>query len=188
MNPDIAYPKLQTPRLALRALRMEDADFLFSEWSDPAVTYFMHDEEPLQTREQAEEFLRPLQTPEKIPNLKWWGIELKADGRLIGTCGYFRWNQQHHRAEIGYDLCSDAWGQGLMPEALQVLIRYGFEEMDLNRIEAMTHIENQRSQRVLTKLGFQREGLLREYYCRDGIYNDQTQYSLLKSEWKDNPC
>ncbi len=70
-----------------------------------------------------------------------------------------------------------------MPEALQVLIRYGFEEMDLNRIEATTHTGNQRSQRVLEKLGFQREGLLREYYCRDGVYNDQVQFSLLRKEW-----
>ncbi len=52
MSPDFAYPKLITPRLALRSLRREDAEFLLSEWSDPAVTDFMHDEEPLQTREQ----------------------------------------------------------------------------------------------------------------------------------------
>jgi len=183
MKPAIAYPKLETTRLVLRALQMEDADFIFKEWSDPAVTYFMRDEEPLKSRAQAEEFLRPFQTPEKIPNSKWWGIELKTHGHLIGTCGYFRWDKQHHRVEIGYDLCPDDWGQGLMLEALQALIRYGFEEMDLNRIEATTHTENQRSQHVLRKLGFQREGLLREYYCRDGIYNDQIQYSLLKREW-----
>ena len=183
MKPSTYYPKLETARLVLRALYMEDADFIFKEWSDPVVTYFMRDEEPLKSKEQAEEFLRPFQTPGNIPNSKWWGIELKTDGHLIGTCGYFRWDQQHHRAEVGYDLCPDVWGQGLMPEALRALIRYGFEEMDLNRIVAMTHAENQRSQRVLMKLGFQMEGLLREYFCRDGTYNDQLQYSLLRREW-----
>lgn len=55
--------------------------------------------------------------------------------------------------------------------------------MKLNRIEATVHVENMRSQRVLVKLGFQREGLLREYYCREGVYNDQVQFSLLKREW-----
>lgn len=144
----------------------------------------MRDEEPLKTQEQAEEMLRPLQTPEKMPNFKWWGIEIKAEGRLIGTCGYCKWDKQHRHAEIGYDLWTEYWGQGLMPEALQALIRYGFEEMNLNRVEATTHTENQRSQRVLTKLGFQKEGLLREYYCRDGIYNDQVQFSLLRNEWQ----
>lgn len=179
-----AYPTLETARLILRALRMEDSDFILKEWGDPVVTYYMRDEEPLQTREQAEEMLRPLQTPEKMPNFKWWGIEIKAEVRLIGTCGYCKWDKQHRHAEIGYDLWPEYWGQGFMPEALQALIRYGFEEMNLNRVEATTHTENQRSQRVLTKLGFQREGLLREYYCRDGIYNDQVQFSLLRSEWQ----
>ena len=174
-----AYPRLETVHLVLRALRMEDAGFIFKEWGDPVVTYYMRDEEPLKTREQAEEMLRPLQTPEKMPDFRWWGIEIKAEGHLIGTCGYCRWDKQHHHAEIGYDLWPDYWGQGLMPEALRALLRFGFKDMDLNRVEATTHTENERSQRVLAKLGFRREGLLREYYCRDGIYNDQVQFSLL---------
>jgi ribosomal-protein-alanine N-acetyltransferase len=163
---------------------MDDCDFVFREWRDPVVTYYMCDEEPLKTREQAEEMLRPLQTPEEMPHFKWWGIELKAEGSLIGTCGYFRWELEHHRAEIGYDLWPDYWGQGLMPEALTTLLRFGFVEMDLNRVEATTHTQNERSQRVLARLGFQREGILREYYCRDGIYNDQVLFSLLRAEWQ----
>ena len=179
-----AYQRLETTRLVLRDLRMTDADFILNEWGDPVVTFYMRDEEPLKTLEQAEEMLRPLQTPEKMPDFKWWGIEIKAEGCLIGTCGYCRWDKQHHHAELGYDLWPAYWGQGLMPEALRRLIRFGFEDMFLNRIEATTHTENQRSQRVLSKLGFQREGLLRDYYCRDGIYNDQVAFSLLRKEWQ----
>ena len=180
---DEAYPRMETERLILRALRMEDADFALKEWGDPVVTYYMRDEEPLKTLAEAEAMLRPLQNPAEMPNFKWWGIELKSEGRLIGTCGYWRWDNKHHHAEIGYDLWPDYWGQGLMPEALRALIRYGFEMMALNRIEATTHTENRRSQRVLAKLGFQREGLLREYYYREGAYNDQILFSLLRSEW-----
>ncbi len=183
MNLCSAYPELETVRLVLRGLSLEDAEFIFQEWSDPVVVFYMRDEDPLRYREQAVEFVGRLQTPQEMPDLKWWGIENRADGHLIGTCGYFKWDKQHHRAELGYDLWPDYWGQGLMPEALQALIRYGFEEMDLNRVEATTHIENQRSQRVLAKLGFDREGVLREYYCRDGIYSDQVQFSLLRKEW-----
>ncbi len=183
MMPVIAYPRLETPRLVLRELRMEDADFLFIEWSDPAVTHFITDQEPLQSREQLEDFLCPFQSPGKNPFLKWWGIERKADGHLIGTCGFFRWSRQHHRAKIGYDLRPEVWGQRLMPEALRALIQFGFEEMDLNRIEAIVREDNLRSQLVLVKLGFQWEGFGREYYRRDGIYKDQVQYSLLKREW-----
>lgn len=178
-----AYPRMETERLILRALRLDDAEFILKEWGDPVVTYYMRDEEPLKTLEQAVEMLRPLQTPEKMPAFKWWGIEFKAQAHLIGTCGYCRWSKQHHWAEIGYDLWPDYWGQGLMPEALQTLLRYGFRAMELNRIEATTHTENQRSMRVLEKLGFQREGLLREYYYRDGTYNDQVLFSLLSREW-----
>lgn len=185
MKPSNTYPKLETTRLVLRALRMEDADFIFKEWSDPEVTYYMRDEEPLKLREQAEERLRSLQTPDNSAIPMWWKVEIKEGGHLIGTCGYFRWDKQHHRVEVGYDLRPEYWGQGLMPEALQVFIRFGFEEMKLNRIEATTHIENQRSQRVLVKLGFQKEGVLREYYCRDGIYNDQAQFSLLRRDWSE---
>jgi ribosomal-protein-alanine N-acetyltransferase len=62
------------------------------------------------------------------------------------------------------------------------LISFGFEEMELNRIEATTHTENQRSQHVLEKLGFKKEGILREYYCQDGLYNDQVQFALLRRD------
>lgn len=182
---DEAYPRLETERLVLRALRLDDADFIFQEWGDAVVTYYMWDEDPLASREQAEEMLRPLQTPDVMPNFKWWGIELKAEGRLIGTCGYCRWDRQHHRAEIGYDLWPDYWGQGLMPEALRALLRYGFTEMGLNRAEATTHTDNRQSQRVLAKLGFQREGVLRAYYRRGSAYTDQVAFSLLRSEWSD---
>ena len=180
---DRAYPRLETERLILMSLRMEDADFIFREWGSPVVTHYMRDEEPLRSREEAEEWLRPLQTPEEMPTFKWWGIESKRDHELIGTCGFCRRSKQHHWAEMGYDLWPDYWGQGLMPEALRALLGYGFEVMELNRVEATTHTENQRSMRVLEKLGFQREGVLREYYCREGMYNDQVLFSLLRREW-----
>lgn len=183
MDAAIANLRLETERLVLRELHMEDADFLFQEWSDPEVTRFMCDEDPLQKREQAEEFLLQFESPEKNPYLIWWGVERKANYHLIGTCGYFRWDQKHHRAEIGYDLCPDAWGHGLMLEVLRAIVRFGFDKMKLNRIEATVHIGNMRSQRVLRKLGFKQEGILREYYCCNGIYNNQVQFSLLKREW-----
>jgi ribosomal-protein-alanine N-acetyltransferase len=82
-----AYPRLETDRLILRALRMEDAEFILREWGSPIVTQYMRDEAPLKTLEEAEERLRPLQTPEKMPTFKWWGIESKADKALVGTCG-----------------------------------------------------------------------------------------------------
>jgi len=180
---DEAYPRLETERLILRALRLEDAGFILQEWGSPLVTFYMRDEEPLQTLEEAEAWMRSLQTPEKTPDFRWWGIELKARGRLIGTCGYCYWDTRHHHAEIGYDLWPEYWAQGFMPEALRRLLQHGFQVLDLHRIQATTHTENRRSQRVLEKLGFRREGILRDYYCRDETYNDQVMFSLLRNEW-----
>ena len=177
------YPRLETERLVLRALQLSDAGFILKEWGDPVVTHYMRDEEPLKALEQAQAWMQSLQAPEETPGFRWWGIELKAKGSLIGTCGYCFWDRQHHHAEIGYDLWPDYWGQGLMPEALRALLRHGFHTLGMHRVQATTHTENRRSQRVLEKLGFQREGILRDYYCRDGIYNDQVQFSLLKREW-----
>lgn len=180
----IEYPHLETDCLVLRWLRMEDVDFIFKEWGDLVVTYYMRDEEPLKTRQQAEEMVQHLQDPETFQSMRWWGIELKAEDVLIGTIGYCAWDKQHHHAEVGYDMSPEYWGRGLMPEALRAVVRYGFEEMALNRVQATTHTENLRSQRVLEKLGFQREGILREFYCRDEIYNDQVLFSLLRHEWE----
>ncbi len=183
---DQAYPRLDGERIVLRPLRMDDVDFLFREWSDPDVTRYMRDEPPLQTRADAEGWIRPLQDPASMPSVKWWGIELRAEGRLIGTCGYFDWNKAHRRAEIGYDLWKAYWGSGLMPDALRTLLRYGFAEMNLHRISATVHTENVRSQRVLEKLGFEREGILRDFYGQDGVFNDQVMFSLLRPDWEAN--
>jgi RimJ/RimL family protein N-acetyltransferase len=82
---DQAYPRLETARLFLRALRMEDANFILQEWGSSVVTYYMRDEEPLKTLEQAKEWLSPLQTPENMSDMKWWGIKIKAESRLVCT-------------------------------------------------------------------------------------------------------
>ena len=66
-------------------------------------------------------------------------------GPVLGLCGLHDWNRQHRRAALGYDLVRSHWGRGLAFEAMQAVLRFGFEEMDLNRVEALTIVENQRS-------------------------------------------
>ena len=74
-----------------------------------------------------------------------WGITLRDEDRVLGLCGLHDWNRQHRRAALGYDLVRSHWGRGLAFEAMQAVLRFGFEEMDLNRVEALTIVENQRS-------------------------------------------
>ncbi|MHB8134960.1 MAG: GNAT family N-acetyltransferase [Anaerolineaceae bacterium] len=80
MTPEIPNLRLETERLLIREMHLEDADFHFNKWSDPEVSRFMCDEYPLQKREQAEDFLRQFQLRKKNPHLNWWSIESKADG------------------------------------------------------------------------------------------------------------
>ena len=86
--------------------------------------------------------------------------------------------------EIGYSLAKWKWNQGYMTEALEKVIEYTFETMDVNRIEAMHEPENPASGRVMEKCGFKKEGLLRQRLYNKGKYVDVCLYSLLRGEWK----
>ena len=115
------------------------------------------------------------------------GIELKVSGELLGTCALWGINAQCWRAEIGYILGSQGWGQRYMHEALSALLDYGFTELNLNRVEADTDPRNERSARVLDRLKFSKEGLFRERCIVDGEISDAAMYGLLRREWKQEP-
>lgn len=118
---------------------------------------------------------------QKMMNFK---IVEKQSNRIIGNCGFHTWNPQHHRAEVGYALNSDEFkNKGYMKEALEKVIEYGFQAMQLNRIEALIDENNTPSKKLLDHFGFNREGNLRGHYLVDGIFEDSVLYSLLKSEY-----
>ena len=173
------FPPLETERLVLRGLVLDDTDFVFRHFSDSEVTRFLLDEDPLTLRSQAEELIGTYLEPNG-QTFNRWGIAQKADGALIGTCGFHKWDKRHRKAEIGYDLAPEFWGRGLMAEALREIIRHGFDRMQLNRIDALVYTENTRSARLLDKLSFQQEGLLRDYFFARGRYFDHAIYSVLK--------
>jgi len=112
-----------------------------------------------------------------------WGIIIRGGDGLVGTCGYYDWNKTSHRAEIGYDLEPAQWGKGIMAEALRAVLRYGFEEMGSNRIQAIIDSENVRSIKLVERLGFKREGVLRQNSYFRGRFRDEVCFSLLKEEW-----
>jgi ribosomal-protein-alanine N-acetyltransferase len=182
-NIESSFPDLETKRLRLRQLTMDDIDFVYQHFSNPRVTEFLLDEPPLSDISQAREIIEFYQQPE-TKCLYRWGISLKNDGQLVGTCGFHKWNKRDLHAEIGYDLSPDFWGQGIMSEALRAAIQNGFGRMGLNRIAAIVYPLNQRSLQVLHKLGFQTEGLLRDYHHLNGNFYDHNILSLLKKDWK----
>ncbi len=120
--------------------------------------------------------------------LKWgwirWGITRKSEPSLIGSCGYYGFHTWHLRAGIGYELAQPFWRQGIMAEALRAILELGFGGIGLNRIEAVVMPENEASIKLLEKLGFHNEGILKEYENRgDKGFIDLCMLSILKREW-----
>jgi [ribosomal protein S5]-alanine N-acetyltransferase len=176
-------PTLETPRLLLRKLTIEDAQDIFAYASDPDVSRYVT-WETHRTIEDSIKFIQfAMQRYEKEP-IGTWGIVMKETNRLIGTCDYFNWDPKHRRAEIGYVLAKQYWNQGLMTEAIREVIRYGFETMQLNRIEAQCFMENIASERVMQKVGMTFEGILREYAWIKNKFVDLKVYSLLRTEYR----
>lgn len=110
----------------------------------------------------------------------------KQSLKAIGECGFHTWNRFHHKAEVFYLIRQNAYKRkGLMSEALVQVLKFGFEELDLHRIQACTAKENEASQRLLHKNGFSQEGTLRQDYLVNGVFDDSLCFSLLRPEWKE---
>lgn len=184
------FPPLETERLILRELKATDAVAIFHYLSDPEVTRYL-DTQPHQSLEQTRrlvDFLISLF--EKGEGFRW-GIVKKTRGTgdedvVIGTCGFHAWAKLHARAEIGYELAQAYWGQGLMAEAIKAILDFGFENMDLNRIEAMVLAGNTASAKFLEKQGFHLEGLLQEYEFVQDEFKDVQLFSLLRKNYATN--
>ncbi len=112
------------------------------------------------------------------------GIERTSDGKLIGECSLFNLVPQCRRAEVGYTLAQQAWGNGYISEALVALLEFGFARLDLNRVEADVDPRNVASAKTLEKLGFQKEGLLRERWIVGEEVSDSALYGLLAVDWR----
>jgi [ribosomal protein S5]-alanine N-acetyltransferase len=120
-------------------------------------------------------------------NLSFKNFQLidKKTQRIIGSCGFHTWILYHHRAEIGYEIFDDTLkGKGLMSEAIQPVIAFGFEQMGLHRIEALVEPSNQPSLKLVKKLGFREEGLLKQHYLKDHAFEDSVMFALLKEEYE----
>jgi ribosomal-protein-alanine N-acetyltransferase len=173
---------LHTERLLLRPLTQADAPDLYELRSDPRVMRY-HSTTPWQSIELAHELI--LRDQEAMAEGKYLrlGIQRCSDAKFLGSCGLFNLDQQCRRAEIGYELNVAAWGVGYMHEALLKLIAFGFAEMNFNRIEADVDPRNTRSALSLERLGFQKEGHLRERWIVGDEACDSSLYGLLLSEW-----
>lgn len=185
MNTEIIgedFQQLETRRLMLKEITERDCEDVFKIFSDKEVLKY-YDIEPLKNLEEANNLIQMLSRRFKNKRGIRWGMYLKDTGRLIGTCGYQGLNMESLRTDIGYEMSKDFWGQGLMQEALQAIIGFGFNIMSLNRIQALVEPNNKNSLNLLHRIGFNEEGTLSEYeYYRSG-FKDLIMLSLLKSKY-----
>ncbi|MDM5227329.1 GNAT family protein [Cytobacillus sp. NJ13] len=168
-------PSIETERLILRKVTLDDTEDMYLYASDEevtkSVTWDTHSS-LTDTIEFINKFLPQYDAP--------WGIELKENGKFIGTVHFVWWQPEHDSAEIGYVLSKEYWGKGLITEAARAIISFGFDSMNLVRIQARCFLENKGSERVMEKLGMSFEGISRRVMYVKGEHKDLKVYSILK--------
>ena len=175
---------LSTERLYLKEVTPELYRYLFEHSSEEEFKTFFDLDDALM--EQAKERYKKGITYYGV-TFKYFMVQDKETQKTIGTCGYYRWYPEHDRAEFGYVMSNTEFRQkGLMKEAAKRLIRFGFEDMGLHRIEAFASPDNIPSIKILEGFGMQYEGLMREHYLRNGVYEPSACYSILKHEYDAN--
>jgi len=177
------FPTLQTSRLVLREITHVDAPDIFEIYSCAEVVRY-YDCDAYENIQKALDLIQSWAANGSKDVAIRWGISEKGTAKIIGTCGFNFWNKQYSSSPLGYDLLPSYWNKGIITEAVKEILRFGFEEMKLNRIQAITFPENVASSRVLEKLGFQKEGTLREWGYFKERFQDVYCYSLLRREWK----
>ncbi|AWI26174.1 GNAT family N-acetyltransferase [Flavobacterium pallidum] len=179
----MTFDTIDTPRLQLRLLTPEVFQYIYQHFTDPELMVFLGLDSEEKLAVEKEKFSKGLSTHNK--SFRYFNILEKNEGKIIGWCGFHTWYMDHARAEVGYGLYDDAYKkQGIMTEALNYVIQYGFDEMQLHRIEALTATYNIASIKLLENSGFTTEGVLREHYLIDGKWEDSVVFSLLKNEIK----
>ncbi|MBA4407051.1 GNAT family N-acetyltransferase [bacterium] len=175
-------PTLEGERLILRKIILDDAPDIFEYAHMPEVAEFLP-WFPHQTIQDSIDFIKFAE--EKFASDEWiiLGIELKENRKLIGSIDIRGWNSVNNYADIGYVISKNFWGKGIMTEALKAVIKYCFDELRLNRIEAHCEEANIGSWKVMEKCGMKNEGTLREKIFVKNRYRSMKMYSILRSEY-----
>jgi ribosomal-protein-alanine N-acetyltransferase len=175
-------PTIDLDGARLRPLRAADADALYAYLRDPAVTELTGYPEisvPL-----VEGMIERSLSRWAAGELSKWGVALRDDDRLVGTCGFNDWSPAHRWAELAYDLARPHWGRGLMGRAVAAVLGWAYRQDRVDRVHAFVRVDNRRSQGLLERGGFVREGCLRSYRVCRGQAHDFYVYGLLRTDWE----
>lgn len=174
-------PIIETDRIKLRKITMDDLDDFYEYSSNPNVARYLsycH-----KTKDEAVEYINNKQKEYDAGECMIWGIEHKEDKKYIGACGFTYWDRKHGVGEIAYTLSDKYWKKGLGVEAVRKILEFGFVQMNLNRIEARCWKDNENSENLMKRLNMTFEGVIREQIFVKNDYRDVKMYSILKKEY-----
>jgi ribosomal-protein-alanine N-acetyltransferase len=177
-----AIKMLETARLSIRIDTVEEYMHLFKTLTDAELKEYFGirtDEELGKQKDKVSGGFTTYRT-----NMVFFHLIERASGMVVGSFAFHNWLPMHRRSEIGYAMLGDEYkNKGYMREAIAAIVAYGFEAMDLNRMEAFIHPDNTASRKLVERVGFQQEGHLKEHYAADGVIGDSLVYGLLRSEY-----
>jgi RimJ/RimL family protein N-acetyltransferase len=176
-------PTLDGERVRLRPISAGDVPALFAVFGDAAVTRYWSTP-ALRNEAEASELLVQIDAKIRARFSFQWGIASRDDDALLGTCSIYRPDFEHLRSEIGFALGRVHWGRGYASEAIRLAIACAFDVLGLERLEADVDPRNDASLRALERLGFRREGYLRDRYRLNGEVQDSVILGLLRREWR----
>jgi [ribosomal protein S5]-alanine N-acetyltransferase len=175
----LPFPILESKNLILRQITNDDVAEVFALRSNPETMKYIP-RPLLQNHDEALAHIKVIQ--DRIENNEGidWAITQKGNPKLLGIIGHYRIKWEHFRSEIGYMLLPEHHGQGIVPEAIQLIVDFGFNQMNLHSIEALIDPENQASAKVLERNGFVKEAHFKENEFYNGQFIDTIIYSLLQ--------
>ncbi|MGC6769804.1 GNAT family N-acetyltransferase [Enterococcus sp. LJL51] len=174
---------IETPRLKLRPFTSADNHAMRKNWiSDPAIQK-MYSEPTYHTTTEVADLLKKWIDSYQSNTYYRWAVCLKETNECIGQIAYFLIDDANHFGELEYCIGSAFQNKGYMTEAVHAVLAFGFETVQLNKVQICHKSTNMPSKRGIEKSGFTYEGALREYFYIDGEYVDRLYYSMLKNEW-----
>ena len=177
-------PELTTERLTLRRMMVVDTADMYEYASRQEVTRYLT-WQPHPDRDYTRQYLEYLGNRYSAGMFYDWAIVYEPDCKMIGTCGFTSFNCTNDSAEVGYVLNPAYWGKGIAPEALARVLEFGFADLGLHRIEARFIEENDRSRRVMEKVGMTFEGVARGAMLVKGNYVNVGVCAILEDEWRE---
>lgn len=178
-----SFPCFEAKNIRLRKLKPEDADSMLKYFSDKQVTKYLPEDAQKKEIDEIKDLINNVNEGFKKRNKIRWGIADKRKSKVIGDGGYYKIDKKNNIGKISYRLSKNYWGRGIMSKSLRYIIKFGFESLNLNRIEASVIPANEGSIRLLNKIGFINEGVLRQALYKDNKYYDLAVYAILSNDY-----